>query len=89
QERAQYPAYEMYRVVMKNGKELLGTRVNEDSFTMQLRDESGNIHSVQKFDVKEIERVADKSFMPSYKGQLTDEQLNDLVAYLASLGGAK
>jgi len=41
------------------------------------------------FDVKEIERVPDKSFMPSYKGKLTDEQLNDLVAYLASLGGAK
>jgi mono/diheme cytochrome c family protein len=39
--------------------------------------------------VKEIERVPDKSFMPSYKGKLTDEQLNDLVAYLASLGGAK
>ncbi len=89
QERAQYPAYEMYRVVMKDGKELLGTRVDEDSFTMQLRDEHGNIHSIQKFDVKEIERVPDKSFMPSYEGKLTDEQLNDLVAYLASLGGAK
>lgn len=89
QERAQYPAYEMYRVVMKNGKDLLGTRVDDDSFTMQLRDEGGNIHSVQKFDVKEIERVPDKSFMPSYQGKLTDQQLNDLVAYLASLGGAK
>jgi putative heme-binding domain-containing protein len=89
QERAQYPAYEMYRVVMKDGKELLGTRVDDDSFTMQLRDEHGNIHSIRKFDVKEIERVPDKSFMPSYKGKLTDEQLNDLVAYLASLGGAK
>jgi cytochrome c1 len=33
--------------------------------------------------------VPDKSFMPSYQGKLTDEQLNDLVAYLASLGGAK
>ena len=70
QERAQYPAYEMYRVVMKNGKELLGTRVDDDSFTMQLRDEHGNIHSIQKFDVKEVERVPDKSFMPSYKGSL-------------------
>ena len=89
QERAQYPAYEMYRVVMKDGKELLGMRVDEDSFTMQLRDEHGNIHSIQKFDVKEIERVPDKSFMPTYKGKVTDEQLNDLVAYLASLGGAK
>jgi cytochrome c oxidase cbb3-type subunit III len=89
QERAQYPAYVMYRVVMKDGKELLGTRVNEDSFTIQLRDANGNIHSIQKFDVKQVERVPDKSFMPSYKSKLTDEQLNDLVAYLASLGGAQ
>lgn len=89
QERAQYPAYEMYRVVMKDGKELLGTRVDEDSFTMQLRDERGNIHSIQKFDVKEIEPVPGKSFMPGYKGKLTDAQLNDLVAHLAGLGGSQ
>jgi cytochrome c oxidase cbb3-type subunit III len=89
QERAQYPAYSMYRVIMKNGKELLGTRVDEDSFTIQLRDANGNVHSIQKFDAKRIEPDADKSFMPSYKGKLTDEQLNDLVAYLASLGGAQ
>lgn len=89
QERTQYPAYSMYRAIMKNGKELLGTRVNEDSFTIQLRDENGNIHSIQKFDVKQIEPVQGKSFMPRYKGKLTDEQLNDLVAYLSSLGGAQ
>ena len=89
QERAQYPAYVMYRVLMKDGKELLGTRVNEDSFTIQLRDGKGNIHSIQKFAVKQIERIPDKSFMPSYKGKLTDEQLSDLVAYLASLGGTQ
>lgn len=89
QERTQYPAYVMYRAVMKDGKELLGTRVDEDSFTIQLRDERGNIHSIQKFDVKEIEPVPGKSFMPSYKSKLTDEQLNDLVAYLAGLGGAQ
>ena len=89
QERTQYPAYVMYRAVMKDGKELLGTRVDEDSFTIQLRDERGNIHSIQKFDVKEIEPVPGKSFMPSYKGKLTDEQLNDLVAYLVGLGGAQ
>jgi cytochrome c1 len=74
---------------MKNGKELLGTRVDEDSFTIQLRDANGNIHSIQKFDVKQLEPDPGKSFMPGYKGKLTDEQLNDLVAYLASLGGAK
>jgi cytochrome c oxidase cbb3-type subunit 3 len=89
QERTQYPAYTVYRVVLNDGKELLGIRVNEDSFTIQLRDAQGGLHSFQKFGVKKIEPVPGKSFMPSYQGKLTDEQLNDLVSYLAGLGGAQ
>jgi cytochrome c oxidase cbb3-type subunit III len=89
QERANYPAYTMYRVVLNDGKELMGNRVNEDSFTIQLRDADGNLHSIEKFYVKKIEPVSGKSFMPSYKGKLTDEQINDLVSYLAGLGGAQ
>jgi putative heme-binding domain-containing protein len=89
QERAQYPAYLMYRVVANDGKEVMGMRMNEDSFTIQLEDSDGRIHSIQKFDVKKIEPVPGKSFMPSYKGKLTDEQINDLVSYLAGLGGAQ
>jgi putative heme-binding domain-containing protein len=89
QERAQYPAYLMYRVVTNDGKEVIGMRMNEDSFTIQLKDSDGRIHSIQKFYVKKIEPVPGKSFMPSYKGKLTDEQINDLVSYLAGLGGAQ
>jgi len=33
--------------------------------------------------------LQDKSFMPSYKDKLTETQLNDLVAYLASLGAGR
>jgi len=87
-ERAAYHAYQMYRVTSKDGKQVEGMRVNEDSFSIQLRDSKGEIHSIQKFGVAKIEQLPGKSFMPSYKGKLTDEQLNDLVAYLASLGGA-
>jgi cytochrome c oxidase cbb3-type subunit III len=89
QERVNYPAYLVYRVVMNDGKELTGMRLNEDSFTIQLKDAEGRDHSIQKFDVKKIEPVPGKSFMPSYKGKLTDEQINDLVSYLAGLGGAQ
>ena len=89
QERSQYPAYTMYRVVMNDGKELMGMRVNEDSFTIQLKDAQGRLHSVQIYNVQKIEPVPGKSFMPSYKGKLTSDQLNDLVSYLAGLGGAQ
>lgn len=89
QERAAYPAYLMYRVTTKDGKTIEGMRVNEDTFTMQLRDANGNLRSVQKLDMKKIEPLPGKTFMPSYKGKLTDKQLEDLVAYLSGLGGAQ
>jgi len=88
-ERAAYHAYELYRATLTDGKQIEGTRVNEDSFSIQLRDAKGEIHSIEKYRVAKLEELPGKSFMPSYKGKLTDEQLNDLTAYLASLGGAR
>jgi cytochrome c oxidase cbb3-type subunit III len=89
QERSTYTAYAVYHAVTKDGKSVEGMRVNEDSFTIQLRDANGKLHSVQKFDVQKIEAEPGKSFMPSYKEKLTTEQINDLVAYLSSLGEAQ
>lgn len=89
QERQSYPMYVMYRAVLKDGSVIEGMRINEDSFTIQLRDANGGIHSIQKFKVQKLEAEPGKSFMPSYKGKLSDDQLNDLVAYLSSLGGAQ
>jgi hypothetical protein len=83
--RAAYDAYRMYRVTLANGKTVTGTRVNESSFSMQLRDAQGNIISVDKLTAKNIEELPGKSFMPSFKGKLSDAQVNDLVAYLATL----
>lgn len=83
--RAAYGGYRMYRVTLANGKVVTGTRVNESSFSLQLRDAHGNIISVDKLKAKTIDEVGGGSFMPSYKGKLSDIQLNDLVAYLASL----
>jgi len=74
---------------MKDGKVIEGTRVNEDSFTLQLRDAKGQIRSVEKMNATKIEVVPGKSFMPSYKDKLTEAQLNDLVAYLAGLGAVQ
>ncbi len=89
QERATYTAYVVYRAVAKDGNVVEGMRVNEDSFTIQLRDARGNLHSIQKFEMKSIEPEPGKSFMPSYKDKLTAAQINDLVAYLSSLGEAQ
>lgn len=89
QERVSYPAYTMYRVVMKDGKVIEGTRVDEDSFSLQLRDDKGQIRSIDKLKTEKIEILPGKSFMPSYKDKLTEAELNDLVSYLSSLGAAQ
>ncbi len=86
-----YPAgfaeFLMVRAVTRDGRELSGMRVNEDSFTIQLRDEHGRIHSLRKDDLAELEKQFDQSFMPSYRKTFSARELDDLVAYLASLRG--
>lgn len=77
--------YLLVTVVPKNGPNLTGVRVNEDSFSIQVRDSSGASHSFWKSEVTNIDKQRGKSPMPSYKGQLSDSEFTDLVAYLASL----
>ena len=51
----------------------------------RIRDDSGRSYSFWKTDVAKVDKQRGKSPMPSYKGQLSDDELTDLVAYLASL----
>lgn len=73
------------RVVTKDGHEFSGIRVNEDTFSIQLREPSGAVHSFFKSDLAELHKEFGKSPMPSYASALSTNELDDLVAYLASL----
>jgi len=77
--------YLLVTVVTKDGRNVTGVRVNEDSFSLQIRDDSGRSYSFWKHEIAQVNKQRGKSPMPSYKGQLSDEELTDLVAYLASL----
>ena len=76
-------------VVEKNGSEVRGVRVNEDSFTIQLRDASGALYSFRKSDVTNIDKQPGRSLMPSYRDRLNPGETDDLVAYLYGLGRAR
>lgn len=71
------------------GKSLSGVRVNEDTFSVQFRDAADTLHSFWKSDLREYKKDLAKSPMPSSRGKLTAAELDDLVAYLASLQEAK
>jgi len=70
------------------GREVRGVRINEDPFTIQLRDTTNQFHSYRKSDLKQLDKEFGKSLMPSFRGRITDAELNDLVAYLSGLRGA-
>ena len=57
----------------------------QDSFSLQIRDDSGRSYSFWKHEIAQVNKQRGKSPMPSYKGQLSEDELTDLIAYLASL----
>jgi cytochrome c oxidase cbb3-type subunit III len=74
------------RVTTKDGQRLTGVRVNEDTFSIQLRDSSDRIHSFFKSDLAELHKDWGKSPMPSYRDVFSEKELDDVTAFLASLG---
>jgi cytochrome c oxidase cbb3-type subunit 3 len=76
----------MLRLVTGDGKTIRGVRMNEDTFTIQVRDLSGHVYSFVKQDLKELQKEEGKTPMPSFKS-LSAAETDDLVAYLVSLRG--
>jgi cytochrome c oxidase cbb3-type subunit III len=72
-------------VVTRNGQRVTGVRINEDTFTVQLRDASQKFRMFEKDEVRQVIHEP-KSLMPSY-GTLPKDDLANLLAYLDSLRG--
>jgi len=77
------------RVVTKDGRRLGGVRINEDTFSIQFRDSANRVHSFYKSELAELHKDWGKSLMPSYRDLFSKEELDDVVAFLVSLRGAK
>lgn len=67
------------------GRTIRGIRLNEDTFSYQIRDENGHLLSLQKRNLKDVELIR-RSPMPSFAGKLSDTQMDDVIAWLISLG---
>ncbi len=77
----------MIYAVAESGGPVEGMRENEDSFSVQIRDADNRFHSFRKADLKTFRKQRGKTLMPSYGQKLDATELDDLVAYLASLQG--
>ena len=84
-----YAEYLPVRIVTRQGREILGIRVDEDAFTIQVRDAAGRFYSLRKSDLEVLEKQVGKSLMPSFASRVAAPELTDLVAYLVSLRGTE
>ena len=81
------PTYELVTVTTQKGSTFSGVILNEDSFSLQFMDDREVIHSWSKSYLQSVVREK-RSPMPKYTPQqLTDAQLDDLLAFLSSLRG--
>lgn len=83
------PGYLVVRAIPKSGSEVRGIRVNEDVFFITIRDAGGAVHTLEKSELTRVDREIDASLMPSYESRLSATELDDVVAYLSTLRGAK
>src|SRR5262245_24828925 len=74
------------RLTKKDGTDINGRRLNEDTYSTQVVDDKERLHSVLKADLKEF-TIAKTSPMPSYKATLSSGELADVLGYLLSLKG--
>lgn len=64
-----------------------GIRLNEDTFTIQLKDQQGRSYSFRKSELRELKKLRGETPMPSYSSVFSVAELDDLVQFLASQRG--
>jgi cytochrome c oxidase cbb3-type subunit 3 len=72
-------------VVTKEGRRIAGVRINEDTFTVQIRKPDQAFAIFDKSETKEVIHET-KSMMPPYS-HLSATDLENLLAYLSTLRG--
>jgi hypothetical protein len=77
------------QIVTRDGRRITAARLNEDAFSIQIRDLSNEFRSFWKQELVELKKEPGKSPMPGYGKVFTAEELDDVVAYLDSLRGGQ
>ena len=75
--------YRPVSVTTRAGAKVRGIHLNEDDYSLQLRDTSGNPRSFLKYELQDL-KLEKESLMPAY-GSLPATEVDNLVAYLSSL----
>jgi putative heme-binding domain-containing protein len=78
------PVNRPVRATTRDGRVIIGRRLNEDTWSVQLIDSHEDLVGLQKSELKDLVMLK-TSPMPSYGTLLSDAEIADLAAYLLSL----
>ena len=83
------PGYPTVTVVTKDGKKIVGAQRGYDDFSVQLMDAAENYYSFLRSDIASVKQEYKSTMPDTYGKQFSESELNDLVAYMSSLRGAR
>lgn len=84
---SEHVRYLLVRATPASGAAITGIRVNEDAFTIQVRDTGGKIHSLEKRQLRALDKLFHASLMPAVGPAYTSTEIDDIVSYLMTLRG--
>lgn len=77
----------LIEAVTSSGKTIRGIRLNEDTFTIQMRDLQGDFHTFRKSELSQLNKLRNRTIMPAFGSTLSASELDDVVAYLLASRG--
>jgi cytochrome c oxidase cbb3-type subunit 3 len=78
--------YESATVETADGKKIQGVILNEDSFTVQIMDMTEGVHLLDKSKLRSFKKSRESAMPPYAVETLSDKELDDILAYLATVG---
>jgi putative heme-binding domain-containing protein len=82
------PRWWSVRLRRQDGTVLDAIRMDEDTFSVRVLDGEDNLGAYQKDELREVKRITESS-MPSYADTMSEQELDDMVAYLFYQRGRK
>ena len=77
--------YRAAAVVTRGGGRIEGILKNEDTFSVQILTPGGRFHMLDRREIAELQKPAQSAMPRDYRGRLSGEQLQNLLAYLDRL----
>jgi cytochrome c oxidase cbb3-type subunit III len=77
----------LVEAITSSGQTIRGIRLNEDTFSIQFKDQQGRFYSFRKSELRNLKKLRGETPMPSFGSMFSPAELDDLIHFLASQRG--